>query len=79
MERIKKGDTVLVVMNRNNIFDWQRGPSFEAIFHHSPGGPGDTFVVEVDGQMVMVNGNSSEFIALVQIPQVEKPKIHGPH
>ena len=71
MEKISSGDPVLVVMARNNIFEFQRAPSFEARFRHAPSGPGDTFIIEVEGKMILLNGNSSDFIALVQLPKEE--------
>ena len=71
MEKINSGDPILVCMTRNDIFPWQKSPSFEAIFHHAPAGAGDTFVIEINGKMLLLNGNSTDFIGIVQLPKEE--------
>lgn len=66
MKDIKTGDTVMVVMARNNIFPWQSGPSFPATFYRGPQGPGDTFTLAIFGvtENLQLNSNSSEFVGL---------------
>ena len=70
---IARGEKVRVVMAQNNIFPWQNGPSFDAVFQYGPSGPGDVFVVLVgeESQRVYLNGNSPEFVAIYQPASVE--------
>lgn len=64
--QLEKGDLVTVVMARNDVFPWQVGPSFKAVFRRWPQGPGDTYRLTVADTVVELNGNSTDFIALVR-------------
>lgn len=60
-----RGTRVRVVMTRNDVFPWQRGCSFEAVFDGGPSGPGDTYRVTLaSGHPLHLNGNSAEFVAI---------------
>ncbi len=64
----KRGDWVQVVFARNNVLPrWQLGRmSFPARLVQYPQGAGDCFRVEtVDGIVLDINGNGSEFVTLV--------------
>ncbi len=73
MSRFNPGERVKVVMARNDIFPWQNGPTFEAIFQSGPSGPGDTYSVTATDEALRIdlNGNSADFIAIYQPPSVE--------
>jgi hypothetical protein len=67
-----KGDFVWVVMDRNDVFPWQDGPGFEAVFQYGPQGAGDTFHLLVAGpdaedMPLVLNGNSNAFIGIMPI------------
>lgn len=62
--KIEVGKNVRVHMTRNDIFNFQAGPSFYAILVGLPQGAGDTYKFEVMGHRIHVNGNSSDFIAI---------------
>jgi len=67
---MEKGQKVEVFMAHNNVFpQWQHGKemSFHATFIHGPQGSGDTYGLEVDGVEIHLNGNSSDFIAMVAL------------
>lgn len=64
--KLNRGDRVIVYMANNHTFPWQVGTSFPATFLWGPQGPGDTFKIMVEGQTVMLNGNSADFIAIVR-------------
>lgn len=67
--RFERDDRVRIVMARNDVFNWQTGPSFVAVFMAGPAGPGDTFHLRLpgdDGRVFQLNGNSSEFVAIVE-------------
>jgi len=53
--KIERGDTVTVFW-AEELGDW-RG----VIFQSGPGGAGDTYHLLVNGDPVLLNGNSSEF------------------
>lgn len=59
MEAMKDGDLVQVKLTK--------GRQFAAIFVHGPRGEGDTFAVEVDGDLVYLNGNCSELLSIRRV------------
>lgn len=62
----KEGKPCKVVMTRNDVFPWQRGPTFEAVLYATPYDPGDTYKLIVDGMRISLNPNCSDFVAIVQ-------------
>ena len=71
---IHRGEKVVVVMTRNNIFPWQTAPCFDAFYAGGPNGPGDThrFYVRVgDVIEIAINGNSLDFIGFYPRPDEE--------
>ncbi len=61
---MKKGNLVTVAMSASNIFPWQTAKTFRAVFLQHPQGEGDTYRVGVNGRTVLLNGNSSLFVAI---------------
>jgi hypothetical protein len=58
--------TVTVVMDRNDYFPWQNGPSFEARILSGPQGAGDTYKLSIPGsdRVLLLNGNGSGLIGM---------------
>jgi hypothetical protein len=62
---LDRGARVVVEMTTNDAFPWQRGPRFEAVLKARPAGPGDTFLLSVEGVgEVALNGNSAAFVGM---------------
>lgn len=60
-----KGDPIIVVMTRNDVFPWQVGPTFPATFYYASQGAGDTYKVAVESiGDVYLNANSSDFVGI---------------
>jgi hypothetical protein len=59
-----KYNLVTVTMARNNIFEWQKAPSFQGYLLSSPRGSGDVFRLLIGEKEILLNGNSSEFVAM---------------
>ena len=59
------GTKVIVTMTRNDCFDFQAGPTFEAELTGESQGPGDLFRFQVGPRTVYINGNASDFVGFV--------------
>ena len=68
MADIEQGDLVFVVMDGDDAFPWQTGPTFQATFIAAPGMAGEAYLVDVGGRRIHLNGNSSRFVGLWAIP-----------
>lgn len=68
MSDFKDGDVVTVHMARNDVFEWQRSPRFQAYFRRGPRGDGDCFLLDVaqHNETILLNGNSADFVAIVK-------------
>ena len=69
---IERGDAVVVTMSRNDVFPWQQGCSFPAVYQRGPKGSGDTMLLEVEHEgrkgALQLNGNSLDFVGLYVFP-----------
>jgi hypothetical protein len=66
---INNGDRVKVIMTNNELSSG-RGCAFEAKLLYSPQGAGDCFHLELqDGKQLILNGNSSDFVGIMEIEQ----------
>ena len=67
-----KGKVGTLIMARNDIFSWQSSPLiYPVVLLRSPRGAGDVFEFMFDnGQEhhILLNGNSSDFIAFEEQP-----------
>ena len=68
MTNIEQGDLVFVVMDGNDVFPWQIGPTFQATLIAAPEVAGEAYLLEVEGRRIHLNGNSSRFVGLWAIP-----------
>jgi hypothetical protein len=64
--KFNEGDRVLVYLT-TALFDGC-GSLLDAEFVSGPQGPGDTFHLRVNGDEMLLNGNSSVFICMVKVP-----------
>lgn len=65
MHSLTKGQHVIVIMARGNIFPWQSGCRFGATLIHMPRGDGDMLAVMYEDCRLEINANSPDFIALM--------------
>mgnify|MGYP000848886851 CR=1 FL=1 len=63
---MKIGEKCVVVMSRNDVFEWQLSPRFEAILTHVPQDVGDCFYFKVGNRVVVINPLSADFVSVEQ-------------
>ena len=66
MSELQIGKPCTVAMSRNDVFEWQQSPRFEAILTYVPQDVGDCFYFKVGNRVVAINPLSADFVGVEQ-------------
>ena len=69
MRALIEGDSVRVTMSRNNVFEWQDSPSFDAVIVSMPADTGDMWYFDDNGVIIAISPMSSDFVGVVKYRQ----------